>query len=165
MFEPDSDGVFQTIYPTFGRRVVALAAYYGLAVVLVWLAFSSSLGVFAVILLIGLGIFILLTAESVRRSTRYGVKLTTQGLADTSGREIVTWDEIARIDKGTFAVKPSNGFSIVLKEAGPRSWSPGLWWRMRRRVGIGGVLAGPQTRTMAEQMALLLPDYQTGGDA
>jgi len=165
MFEPDRDGVFQTIYPTFGRRVVALAAYYGLAVLLVWLAFAASLGAFAVVLLLGLGVLVLVMAERLRRTTRYGVQLSVTGLADTSGREIVSWDEIKKVEKGTFAVKPSNGFSMTLHTAGARKWAPGLWWRTRWRVGVGGVLSGPQTRTMAEQMALVLPEYQTREDA
>jgi len=36
----------------------------------------------------------------------------------------------------------------------PRAWSPGMWWRMGRRVGIGGTVAAGPAKFMAEQIAL-----------
>ena len=160
MFEPDEAGVYQTIYPTFGRRIVALAAYFGLAILLFWMAFSASLGPVSTVLILGLGGYILYMGERLRRSTQHGISLTTRGLEETSGRMIVGWDEVAKVEKGTFVIKPSNGFSVILKDAGSRGWGPGLWWRTRWRVGVGGVLSGPQTRTVAEIMAHLLPEQQ-----
>ena len=164
MFDPDENGVYQTIYPTFGRRIVALAAYYALSILLIWLAMGAGLGVVALLAVLALGLFLLYVAERLRRSSQHGISLTTRGLEETSGRVIVTWDEVEKVERGTFVLKPSNGFSVILREAGPRSWSPGLWWRTRRRVGVGGVLAGPQSRTLAELMAHVLPEYQPQSD-
>jgi hypothetical protein len=36
-------------------------------------------------------------------------------------------DEIASLDRGTFAFKPSNGFLLRLSRKGTRVWRPGLW--------------------------------------
>ena len=46
---------------------------------------------------------------------------------------------IARVERGLFAFKPSNGFLILLNNPMSRAWHPGLWWRFGRRIGIGGV--------------------------
>jgi hypothetical protein len=53
-------------------------------------------------------------------------------------------------------MKPSNGFTVVMETKQPRAWAPGLWWRVGRRVGVGGVTGASQTKFMAEQIALRL---------
>ncbi|HAR51528.1 MAG TPA: hypothetical protein DCS45_06565, partial [Roseovarius nubinhibens] len=46
--------------------------------------------------------------------------------------------------------KPSNGFIVILKEAQKPRWEPGMWWRLGRRVGIGGVTGAAEAKAMAE---------------
>ena len=69
-------------------------------------------------------------------------------------------DEIDRVERGAFAFKPSNGFLVHLKKPGHRAWQPGLWWRMGRKLGIGGVTPAGQAKFMADMIALRL----RGGD-
>jgi hypothetical protein len=90
--------------------------------------------------------------------------LTVDGLFDTGGRCLARWEDIDRIDKGTFAFKPSNGFLIVLKRPGPRGWAPGLWWQIGRRVGVGGVTPRQSARFMAETMVLRLESLRYAED-
>jgi hypothetical protein len=67
-------------------------------------------------------------------------------------------DGIRSVERGAFAFKPSHGFTLVMKEKQPRAWAPGLWWRLGRRVGVGGVTSAGQTKFMAEQIALRIED-------
>jgi hypothetical protein len=60
------------------------------------------------------------------------------------------------VERGAFALKPSNGFTLVMKHKSPRAWAPGIWWRTGYRVGVGGVTAAGQSRFMAEQIALMI---------
>jgi hypothetical protein len=45
---------------------------------------------------------------------------------------------------------------LRLSDKAPRAWYPGLWWRMGRRVGIGGVTSAAQTKAMAEIIAAMI---------
>jgi hypothetical protein len=56
------------------------------------------------------------------------------------------------VARGALAFKPSNGFPVTLRARGPFVWEPGLWWRIGRRVGVGGVTPGTPARFMAERM-------------
>ena len=79
---------------------------------------------------------------------------------DSDGTVIARLDNIEKVDRSAFAMKPSNGFLIILKEPGPRVWRPGLWWRLGRRVAVGGVTNGAHTRPMADMMKLKLAGDQ-----
>ena len=91
---------------------------------------------------------------------RHEYSIQTQGLAeglrDGNGRLLCRMDQIAGVDRGAFAFKPSNGFLVKLKEPMPRVWQPGLWWRLGRRIGVGGVTPAGQGKFMADMIALKL---------
>jgi hypothetical protein len=65
---------------------------------------------------------------------------------------IVPIDQIRSVERGVFAFKPSNGFTIRLKSKAPAAWQPGLWWRAGRSVGVGGVTSSTPAKFMAEQI-------------
>ena len=69
---------------------------------------------------------------------------------------VAAWDDIARVERGAFALRPSNGFLLHLHAPGPRAWAPGLWWRLGRRLGVGGVTAAGQSKGMAEILTAML---------
>ena len=72
------------------------------------------------------------------------------------GRVIARLEDIEGVDRGTFAFKPSNGFLMTLRRGAPGAgaWAPGLWWRVGRRVGIGGVMRAAESRALAELLSL-----------
>ncbi|QIE57044.1 hypothetical protein G5B40_17320 [Pikeienuella piscinae] len=74
-------------------------------------------------------------------------------LVDDSGAEICRLDEIERIERGFAFFKPSSGFVLKLTEPRPRGWSPGLWWRLGRRVGVGGATPSRAGRHMADALS------------
>ena len=153
MLEPDENGVLMEIGAAPARRGAAVGAVYLAGGLLVWLGATSG-----AVVVVALGAGGLVVAEILRRSSRVWISLTEEGLFDSRGVKIATWDEIAGIERGSFALKPSNGFGLRLRERAPRAWVPGIWWRIGRRVGVGGVLPPRPTRFMAEDMALRLAE-------
>jgi hypothetical protein len=77
---------------------------------------------------------------------------------------IARWDEIKRVERGALAFKPSNGFLLTLEQPQPRAWVPGLWWRVGRRVGIGGITPAGEGRYMADQIAFRLSQREGESD-
>lgn len=90
------------------------------------------------------------------KAGRQSLFLTNDGIFDSHGRAICTLEEIERVDRGSFAFKPSNGFLVRTKSRGTRAWHPGLWWRMGNLIGIGGITSNAQGKAMADLLALRL---------
>jgi hypothetical protein len=89
------------------------------------------------------------------------LELTEEVLRDSSGAELCRIDQVAKVDRSVFAFKPARGFLLVLDTPGPRAWVPGLWWRLGRRVGVGGTTSSAQTRFMAETIQAMIQSRQS----
>ncbi len=142
-----------TLYASPPRRVIAFSVVGALGLLLLSIAIFQPPAPVLQFFLIGLGGGAIGAAEAMRRATSLGVVLTEAGLFETSGREIALMKDIVSVQRGPFAFKPSNGFSVVLKAKRPGAWAPGMWWRFGRRVGIGGVTAKPVATAMAEEIS------------
>ena len=148
------------------RRALGLAVLWCLGALLLWLALArppASAGLHAVLIVVGLGA--LWVGEMLRRATMLAVELTQAGLRSSDGETIARWEEIASVDRGAFAFKPSNGFILRLCARAPARWRPGLWWRWGRRVGVGGVTPGAQAKAMADIIGARLASGRTNGPA
>ncbi|WP_342078657.1 hypothetical protein [Yoonia sp. SS1-5] len=156
MFEPDQDGVYARVGASAGRRLIAYALLLSLGALLIYLPLVQPPSVIWAIFMIGFGILVLWVAERMRRATMTEILLTETDIRDSTGLVLATMDEVKGVDRGAFAFKPSNGFTLVLNTKKPRGWAPGLWWRVGRRVGVGGVTSAGQSKFMAEQIALRL---------
>lgn len=150
--------VLATVEASAGRRLFAYATVVSLGVVLILLAFVGAPTIGGQIFLIALGVAILLVAEKLRRATTLGLVLDAHALRDTSGAVLTTIDNISSVDRGAFAFKPSNGFILRLNDPLARSWAPGIWWRMGRRIGVGGVTSSGPCKFMAERITMLLAE-------
>lgn len=119
--------------------------------------------------LVALGLTALWLSNKMRHATSAHLELTRTELRSSTGEIIAHVADIKGLERGAFAFKPSNGFTLRLRpghETGPRRWEPGLWWRMGRRVGIGGVTPGSQAKVMAELLVGLMAEQagdQSGG--
>lgn len=153
---PDQE-IIATLQASFGRRIFAYGAVFTLGALLVVLAFVQPPEPGWQVFLIALGAAALVVAERLRRATLTGLVLTPKDLRDTAGTVLARVEDIASVDRGAFAFKPSNGFILRLKTRAPRAWAPGLWWRFGKRVGVGGVTPSGPGRYMAEQIAMRLP--------
>lgn len=152
-----------TISASAPRRVFGVGTLLALGAVLVYLALGRSHAQLGwQLFLLGFGILALVLAERMRRVTAMRLVLTEEGLFDSEGRELARVEEITGIERGMFAMKPSNGFVLRLKSARGRLWAPGLYWRFGRRLGVGGVTAASQTKVMSEVLTALMVERADG---
>ena len=75
-------------------------------------------------------------------------------LFDDSGVEICNLDNVVELEKGLHLFKPSSGFVLKLKTKQTLAWSPGLWWRVGHRVGVGGATPGRRAKAMADAIMM-----------
>lgn len=151
------------ITPSPLRRFFAIAILMLLGGLLIYLAFAAPLAsLVRQVILIALGIGALIASDKMRRATDLSIIMTEDGISDSSGREICRIDDIASIDSSLFAFKPSSGFLLRTKTDLGASWAPGLWWRIGRRIGVGGATPAAQGKFMAEAIAWRLAN--TGQD-
>lgn len=149
--------VLAQIRPSAPRRLVGVVVMGGLGVLLVTLAFlRPPSALFLQLFLLALGVLALAGADILRRVTALTLELTETELRDSAGRVLTPVDQIAAVSRGVFAAKPSNGFVLRLKKSQPRAWAPGLWWRIGRRLGVGGVTPAGESRAMADIIAALI---------
>lgn len=135
---------------------VGMLVVVGLMVIYVAIATPPSIG--WQIFLIVTGAAALWVSQRLYQATQYRIELTATELRSSTGDIIARVEDVEALDRGVFAFKPSNGFLMRTKEARGRAWQPGLWWRMGRRIGIGGVTPGSQTKFMAETLSALMAE-------
>jgi len=138
------------------RRGFAYAVLAGFGAFLIGLALWQPPAAGWLVVLVGMGAGSIYLAERLRRATELALVLTEAGLADSAGRLIAPLDQIGSVSRGTFAMKPSNGFTLVMKRRVARGWAPGLWWSLGNRIGVGGVTAAAPAKLMAEQIAAMI---------
>ncbi|NBT30798.1 MAG: hypothetical protein EBT13_02520 [Rhodobacteraceae bacterium] len=135
------------------RRLFAYVTLMVLGAILLFLLFRSPPDLGWGIAMGAIGIAALVLAETLRRATLEALVLTEVGLEVENGPVLARWEDITSVSRGTFALKPSNGFVVVLAKSAGIGWAPGMWWRFGRRIGIGGVTSGPPAKFMAEAIA------------
>lgn len=154
-----------TLAPTGMRRLLSTAAIFALAVVLFYSAATQDgAGVLPRAGLVLGGLACLALALASRRAGQLALELYEDGLFDSHGRLVARLADIASVDRGSFAFKPSNGFAIHLKRPGGPAWAPGLYWRYGTRVGVGGALRAAEARAFADRITLLLIEQPGGAD-
>lgn len=154
-----NDEVLARVSASAPRRWLGVGVLTALGAILLYVGFAAppaSLAWQLFLVLFGLGA--LWVAEKTRRATEREIELTAEGLRDSAGERIAGLDQIKAIERGMFAMKPSNGFLIRLHSGAERRWLPGLWWRLGRRVGIGGVTPGSQTKVMAQMLEAMIAE-------
>ena len=158
MFQPDEDGIYARVQASPARRVFAYGVQFGLGALLIYTTLALPPALHWMIFMLGFGLLMLWQAERMRRATTVSIELTETDLRDSTGTVLARIDEVVSVERGTFAFKPSNGFTLVLKSKKPRAWLPGLWWRIGRRVGVGGVTNAGQSKFMAERINMMIDD-------
>ncbi|MDR9483635.1 MULTISPECIES: hypothetical protein [Sediminimonas] len=162
--QTEAPEVMARVGATGMRRLIGVGMLVVLGGAMLYIALASppqETGWQVFLLVVGGGALIL--SESMRRATRWQLELTETGLRMSDGTVVAPLDMIEGIERGMFAFKPSNGFTLRLSEPLGRQWLPGLWWRVGRRVGVGGVTPRPQTKFMADTLQALLAERGTLG--
>ena len=142
------------------RRVFGVAVVGALGVLLVWMGVTTHPAAGFRVGLVVVGAAAIGGAVRMWQATALGLVLGRDALRDTEGRLLAEVDDIAAVDRGMFAARPSNGFVLRLSRRGERAWAPGLWWRAGRRVGVGGMTRSAEARTMADIIAALVAERE-----
>ena len=144
-----------------GRRMFGVLSIAGLGITLLYIAavYPPTIipALFALIIVGGLFIW---ASARLYRSTDNTILLTREAITTQSGHVLCRLEDIAKVDRGFFAFKPSNGFLVLLKERGQRSWSPGMWWHLGKHLGIGGVTSPRQSKEMVSIIQILLAEMK-----
>ena len=164
MTDTGPDEILATARASAGRRVLGLCSLILLGGLLVYVALSQSPEPVWRVFLILVGLGALWLADRMRRATMGQIELTETALRDSDGTVIAELADIRGVDRGAFAFKPSNGFMLRTERTNERAWRPGLWWRMGRRIGIGGMTPGHQTKVMSEIIAAHLAQREMDGE-
>lgn len=154
MFTPDQDGVYARVQASAPRRVVAVTILVLLGALVIYAALAQPPALQWLVFMLLFGGGVLWVAEKLRRATAVVIELTGDELRDSSGRVLAKISNVQQVERGAFAMKPSQGFTLVLRQKMPRAWAPGMWWRFGKRLGVGGVTSSGQAKFMAEQIAL-----------
>ncbi|MBL4768242.1 MAG: hypothetical protein JKY94_11085 [Rhodobacteraceae bacterium] len=150
------DEVLAVVSVSQVRRWLGVGILASIGVMLLYFAFSTSPGFKPQLFLIGVGVAALWLADKMRRATGLWIELTATELRDSTGRLIVKIDDIKSVDAGFLAFKPSNGFLIRSAAGQSRVWRPGLWWRLGKSIGIGGVTPGSQAKAMSQIILMMI---------
>ena len=162
MQDMSDNEVLATISASPGRRFLGLVSItlLGVMVMYVALARPPALGWQVFLLLLGGGALWL--ANAIRLATQNTIELTSTELRQQDGKIIARVEDIQSIDRGFFAFKPSNGFLVRTKTPGQRTWRPGLWWRLGRQIGVGGMTPGHHSKFMSEILSVMLAQRESG---
>lgn len=149
------DEVIIAIAPSPFRRWVGVGCLWILGGLLILLSLSDAGGLWRLFFLVS-GLVALWGGDVLRRATAEGIELTRTEVRTTGGRVLARVENVAGVERGAFALKPSNGFLVRLKTPEGRGWAPGLWWQRGKLLGVGGVIGGGETRAMADLLAALI---------
>jgi hypothetical protein len=150
------DEILGRVTPSPVRRWMGIGMLATIGVFLVYIAVAVPPEPGWRVFLVVMGGAALWMAVRMQRATDLRLDLTATELRDSSGAVLARVDRVVSVDRGFFAFKPSNGFLIHLDAPMPPVWRPGLWWRVGRRVGVGGVTSAVETRAMAEILSAVL---------
>lgn len=157
--------ILTTVAASAPRRMMGIIVLALLGIVLVYAGvMQPPENLIWQLLLVAAGGVTIYMADRMRRASVTTLELTREVLRESGGRVLARLDQIETVNRGMFAFKPSNGFVIITRQPQERHWTPGLWWRIGRRIGVGGVIPPAQTRYMAEMMQTLLAERQANRD-
>lgn len=143
--------------PSQGRRVLASTILAGVGLMFWWGAATNPDQVWSArAMMAGIGGLWFWGAYELWRATARAIIMTDVALVDSLGNKIADLDQIVGLDRGVFSIKPSNGVLLKLESGGPIQWVPGLWWRVGRRVGIGGLTPKAQTKMLTGALEMHL---------
>lgn len=151
--------IIAELTPSPMRRVAAVLVMLGLGVLCANLGIAADTASALVrFLMIAMGAGAAWLALRCWRATARGLVLYADGTLCESGdggRVLAQVSDIKSVARGPLATKPSQGLTLVLGTSGPAGWAPGLWWRLGKRLGLGGVTRAHEGKAMAEAIEMM----------
>ncbi|MFK7940891.1 MAG: hypothetical protein AB8B82_16030 [Roseovarius sp.] len=159
-----SEQVLAVIEASAPRRGLGVFVLGALGVMLLYLAFVTPPSGFGMqVMLVAFGLTALWLADVMRRVTSQKIELTETELRTSTGVKLARVDQFVSIDRGAFAFKPSHGFTLKLSDKAATAWQPGMYWRIGKRLGVGGVTPGAQTKMMSDMIAAMIMERTSDG--
>ncbi|RBW62067.1 hypothetical protein [Ruegeria sp. A3M17] len=156
--------ILATVRPSSSRRWIGVGMLSTVGVLVIYVALTTPPEPAWLVFLLVVGVAAFWLAYRMWQATSDWIELTETELRTGSGQVITRIEDIETIDQGVFAFKPSNGFLLKTKESAENSWAPGLWWRLGRRIGIGGLTTAAETKFMIQVVYSLL-EYTSNKNA
>jgi len=105
-----------------------------------------------------LSVILLLIVAAVFGSAAYrmatvpdaGIVFDGHSLSTEDGVLLAAIEDIAEVQTGIFAMRPSNGFTLIMKKAGKMPTRPGIYWRQGRHMGVGGLLRAAEAKSIGK---------------
>jgi hypothetical protein len=159
---PADDAILAELRASAPRRVFGATIIAALAVLLIYLAlWHPPESMLWRMFLLFFGCFAVFGTLRLWQDTMNVLELTPLELRERGGRVLAPVADMRDVARGALALKPSNGFSVSLAKSHGFGWAPGLWWRLGRKIGVGGVTSSQEARYMAEQIAALIAARDT----
>ena len=139
------------------RRAFALFALGSLGAVFVYLAIALQTGLAYRLALIAIAVPAFIAFDRMRQASRGTFTVTDDGLwfNDTL---LAPMAGIERVEVGMFALKPTNGFAVIMQGKAANTIAPGMYWQFGRRIGVGGVTEPGAAKFMADTLIVLLKE-------
>lgn len=159
MTNKKEDEVIFGLIPSVMRRGFGSGVLYALGALFIFIAVAQPpSGLHWIVVLIAAGAASMYGGYRMWQLSGRMILLSEEGLKMSDGVVIAELADVEKVDRSFFAFKPSNGFLVTLKRPYPTMWVPGLWWRVGRRVGIGGLTSPGEGKVMADTLAALLAE-------
>ncbi len=154
------DEILATVQASEIRRWMGVCMLVAVGALVIYVAMAVPPEPLWQVFLLVVGGAALWLAQRVWSATSDRIELTRTQLRTGSGTILFEVSEAESVDRGVFAFKPSNGFLVTTRARAGRVWAPGLWWRIGRRVGVGGMTSAAETKFMSEMLSALLAERQ-----
>lgn len=157
------DNIILKLKPSRGRRIVGavllmLCGFF----ILFYTVFAAQDALFFRVAALLIGALFLWQAQWNLRVSNTTITLTKEGLYAANGDLICRVSNMVEIDDGWFSFKPSNGFLVRLYEAEDPKWARGLYWRIGKRLGVGGAIEPAEVKALSAQLSLLIRERSMG---
>ncbi|MEP5761768.1 MAG: hypothetical protein ABJ327_21145 [Litoreibacter sp.] len=159
MIDKVEGGVVVELVPSMMRRVSGAGVLYALGLMMIYIAMSQPPeGLHWILLLFAAGGVSVFGGYKMWELSDQSIELTQHGLRMSDGTVIAGLADIVKVDRSFFAFKPSNGFVISLNVSHPIYWVPGLWWRVGKQIGVGGLTPAGDGKALADTLSALLAE-------
>ena len=79
-----------------------------------------------------------------------GIVFDGKSLETEDGLVLAKMDEIVDVQTSIFAMKPTNGFTLILNSTSKMPTRPGIFWRQGRHMGVGGLLRASEAKSIGK---------------
>ena len=96
----------------------------------------------------------------IKKYYKSGFLIQDEGIFLLNGSLLCKTSSIEAVDTSPYSFKSTNGFIIRLKESTSLAWSPGLFWKFKKRISIGGLVTKSESKWLSTSIITTLAEYE-----